>query len=162
LLTTTGKVHADRTILYIASTRDCRACPLKPKCTPNMPFRRLRRDINEDARDVAHALIDTPEFEKSRDEGKKVEMLRALEDPSPLRTHAAQGPVGRARRVSSRSDCPEPQDPCQPHLSSAAQRGSCLRYVGVCCVKVALVGLRCVKCSVVASAYRCHPIRRLR
>jgi Transposase DDE domain len=74
LLTTTGKVHADRTILYIATTRDCRACPLKPKCTPNMPFRRLRRDINEDARDVARALIDTPEFDKSRDEGKKVEM----------------------------------------------------------------------------------------
>jgi hypothetical protein len=49
LLTTTGTVHADRTILDIATTRDCRACPLKPKCTPNMPFRRLRRDINEDA-----------------------------------------------------------------------------------------------------------------
>src|SRR5262245_1526516 len=68
LLTTTGKVHADRTIMYIASTRDCRACPLKPKCTPNMRFRRLRRDINGDARDVARALVDTPEFEKSRDE----------------------------------------------------------------------------------------------
>jgi hypothetical protein len=27
LLTTTGKGHADRTILYIAVTRDCRACP---------------------------------------------------------------------------------------------------------------------------------------
>jgi hypothetical protein len=82
LLTTTGKVHADRTIMYIAVTRDCRACPLKGKCTPNMPFRRLRRDINEDARDVARALVDTPEFEKSRDERKKVEMRFAH-----LKTH---------------------------------------------------------------------------
>src|SRR5262245_61810646 len=31
LLTTTGKVHADRTIMYIALTRDCRACPLQEK-----------------------------------------------------------------------------------------------------------------------------------
>ena len=81
LLTTTGKVHADRTIMYIASTRDCRACLLKPKCTPNMPFRRLRRD-NENARDVARALVDTPEFEKSRDERKKVEIRFAH-----LKTH---------------------------------------------------------------------------
>jgi hypothetical protein len=35
-----------------------------------MPFRRLRRDINEDARVVARALVVTPEFEKSRDERK--------------------------------------------------------------------------------------------
>lgn len=47
-----------------------------------MRFRRLRRDINEDARDVARALVDTPEFEKSRDERKKVEMRFAH-----LKTH---------------------------------------------------------------------------
>jgi hypothetical protein len=47
-----------------------------------MPFRRLRRNINEDARDVARALVDTPEFEKSRDERKKVEMRFAH-----LKTH---------------------------------------------------------------------------
>jgi hypothetical protein len=47
-----------------------------------MPFRRLRRDINEDARDVARALVDTPEFEKSRDERKMVEMRFAH-----LKTH---------------------------------------------------------------------------
>src|SRR5262245_14855018 len=68
--------------MYIALTRDCRACPLKGKCTPNMPFRRLRRDINEDARDIARALVDTPEFAKSCDKRKKVEMRFAH-----LKTH---------------------------------------------------------------------------
>jgi len=33
-----------------------------------------------------------------------------------------RGPVGRARRDSSRCDCPQPQDACQPHLASAAQQ----------------------------------------
>jgi hypothetical protein len=47
-----------------------------------MPFRRLRRDINEDARDVARALVDTPEFERSRDKRKKGEMRFAH-----LKTH---------------------------------------------------------------------------
>jgi hypothetical protein len=47
-----------------------------------MPFRRLRRDINEDARNVARALVDTPEFERSRAERKKVEMRFAH-----LKTH---------------------------------------------------------------------------
>jgi hypothetical protein len=32
LLTTTGRVHDGRTILYRASTRDCGLCPIKPKC----------------------------------------------------------------------------------------------------------------------------------
>jgi len=35
---------------------------------------KVTRDTNEDARDHAHALIGTPEFDKSRDERKKVEM----------------------------------------------------------------------------------------
>ena len=40
------------------------------------------RDINEDARDLARALMGTPEFDKSRDERKKVEMRFAH-----LKTH---------------------------------------------------------------------------
>ena len=53
LLTTTGTVSTDRAMRYIASVPVCRACPLKPKCCPNMPARRIVRDINEEARDVA-------------------------------------------------------------------------------------------------------------
>ena len=37
-----------------------------------MLFRKVTRDINEDARDLARALMGTPEFDKSRDERKKV------------------------------------------------------------------------------------------
>ena len=66
-LTTSGKVHDGRTLIYLSSSRDCRECPLKPKCTPNVAYRKLPRDINEDARDVARALVGTPEFEKSSD-----------------------------------------------------------------------------------------------
>jgi transposase len=82
LLATTGRIHDGRTILYRASTRDCGPCPLKPKCCPKLPWRKVPRDVNEDARDYARALMGTPEFEKSRDERKKVEMRFAH-----LKTH---------------------------------------------------------------------------
>ena len=81
-LRTTGAVHDGRTIVYRASTRDCGPCPLKPKCTPNMTFRKIPRDVHEDARDATRALMGTPEFVKSRNERKKVEMRFAH-----LKTH---------------------------------------------------------------------------
>jgi transposase len=82
LLTTTGRVHDGRTILYLASTRDCGSCPIKPQCTPTMTFRKIPRNVHEDARDQARALMGTPSFVKSRDERKKVEMRFAH-----LKTH---------------------------------------------------------------------------
>jgi hypothetical protein len=81
-LRTTGTVHDGRTIIYRASTRDCGPCPLKPKCTPNMTFRKIPRDVHEDARDATRALMGTPEFAKFRNERKKVEMRFAH-----LKTH---------------------------------------------------------------------------
>src|SRR6266513_21631 len=81
-LRTTGTVHDGRTIIYRASTRDCGPCPLKPKCTPNVTFRKIPRDVHEDARDATRALMGTPEFAKSRNERKKVEMRFAH-----LKTH---------------------------------------------------------------------------
>jgi transposase len=81
-LRTTGTVNDGRTIVYRASTRDCGPCPLKPKCTPNMTFRKIPRDVHEDARDATRALMGTPEFVKSRNERKKVEMRFAH-----LKTH---------------------------------------------------------------------------
>jgi hypothetical protein len=81
-LRTTGTVHDGRTILYRASTRDCGPCPAKPKCTPNMTFRKIPRDVHEDARDATRALMGTPEFAKSRNQRKKVEMRFAH-----LKTH---------------------------------------------------------------------------
>ncbi|MER9558195.1 IS1182 family transposase [Mesorhizobium sp. M0323] len=65
------------TRLYRASQHDCKVCELKPQCCPNMPSRKIPRDLNEDARDVARAIAETPEYERSRHRHKKVEMLFA-------------------------------------------------------------------------------------
>ena len=62
---------------YIAPVPVCRACPLKPKCCPNMPARRVLRDVNEDARDVARTLAKNEAFEQSCRDRKRVEMLFA-------------------------------------------------------------------------------------
>ena len=72
-----GTVHSDDTLRYRARTRDCRTCPLKARCCPNTPQRKVPRDINEDARDYVRALAETKAFRISRDERKKVEMAFA-------------------------------------------------------------------------------------
>jgi DDE family transposase len=77
LLRTTGTVSTDHGIRYIAAVPVCRACPLKPKCCPNMPARRIVRDVNEDARDVARALAKTEALEQSCRERRRIEMLFA-------------------------------------------------------------------------------------
>jgi transposase len=79
ILTTTGRLVNDgeTTLLYFASVLDCRICPLKARCCPNMPARRVPRSIYEEARDVARALAKTKAFEQSRRDRKKVEMLFA-------------------------------------------------------------------------------------
>jgi hypothetical protein len=77
-LTTTGTVIDDgETLRYLASTSDCRNCPLKVRCSPKAPFRRIPRSVYEEARDVARALARTEAFEQSRRERKRVEMLFA-------------------------------------------------------------------------------------
>jgi len=77
-LTTTGKLVNDgETLLYLASTRDCRSCLFKARCCPKMPFRRIPRSIYEEARDVARAQAKTEAFERSRRDRKRVEMLFA-------------------------------------------------------------------------------------
>jgi transposase len=74
-LTTTGTVIDDgETLRYIASTSDCRICPLKARCCPNAPLRRIPRSIYEEARDVARALAKTEAFEQSRRDRKRIEM----------------------------------------------------------------------------------------
>jgi IS5 family transposase len=77
-LTTTGTVIDDgETLRYLASTSDCRNCPLKVRCCPKASFRRIPRSVYEEARDVARALARTEAFEQSRRERKRVEMLFA-------------------------------------------------------------------------------------
>jgi hypothetical protein len=77
VLTTTRKVVNDGQLLYRASKRDCDVCPLKPRCCPKEPVRKIPRSIYEDARDVARALSKTDAFEQSRRDRKRVEMLFA-------------------------------------------------------------------------------------
>ena len=76
-LRTTGRIHGGTTKLYRSRKTDCDPCPLKPRCCAKTPHRKIPRDVNEDARDVARALYGTPAYEQSRRDRKRVEMLFA-------------------------------------------------------------------------------------
>jgi hypothetical protein len=74
LLRTSGTVHDGRVRNYLSQPQDCcRACTLKQRRT-RAPFKKIARDINEDARNHARSLKGTPEFERSSNARKKVEM----------------------------------------------------------------------------------------
>lgn len=62
---------------YRARSSDCGACALKQQCCPDQPHRKLQRSLHEGARDVARTINATPEFQQSRRDRKKVEMLFA-------------------------------------------------------------------------------------
>jgi hypothetical protein len=49
--------------------------PAQSEVLPDMPARRIVRDVNEAARDVVRALATTEAFAQSRRDRKKVEML---------------------------------------------------------------------------------------
>jgi transposase len=69
------EINKDQTLRYRASQTDCMSCPLKPRCCPNTPSRKVTRSVHEAARDVVRQLKDTPAYQQSRKERKKVEML---------------------------------------------------------------------------------------
>ena len=66
-----------KTVIYRASATDCGQCPIKDRCCPNTPMRKIGRSIYEPARDVARAMVKTPAYQQSRKDRKKVEMLFA-------------------------------------------------------------------------------------
>jgi Transposase DDE domain len=70
-------VNDGATLLYLASTHDCGRCPFKSRCCPGAPQRRVPRNVNEAARDVARAIARTKQFAQTRRDRKKVEMLFA-------------------------------------------------------------------------------------
>lgn len=72
----TGVTKANTTI-YRASQSDCQACALKARCCPNTPNRKVPRSVHEAARDVVRRISKTPEYQQSRKDRKKVEMLFA-------------------------------------------------------------------------------------
>jgi transposase len=75
-LTSSGLVRSDGAVPYWASTRDCRACSLKPNCTSGSK-RIVTRHVYEKEREHVRALKGTEAFERSAKERKKVEMLFA-------------------------------------------------------------------------------------
>ena len=56
---------------------DCASCPLKARCCPNTPMRKIARSVHESARDVARDVAKTDAYKQSRKDRKKVEMLFA-------------------------------------------------------------------------------------
>jgi hypothetical protein len=70
-------VTKDDTIIYRSSANDCKLCPMKARCCPNTPSRKIARQVNEAARDVAREIAKTERYRQSRKDRKKVEMLFA-------------------------------------------------------------------------------------
>jgi hypothetical protein len=94
-LTTRGTVVNDEQILYRASKFDCTPCPLKVRCCPKEPARKIPRSVFERARDVARSLVGTASYERSRQQRKKIEMLFAhLKRILGLRRLRLRGPTG--------------------------------------------------------------------
>jgi transposase len=65
------------TVIYRASQLDCAKCPLKSRCCPNTPMRKIARSIHENVRDAARRIARGPEYQRSRRLRKKVEILFA-------------------------------------------------------------------------------------
>jgi len=65
------------TIIYRSSQSACKACPLKARCCPNTPTRKIARSVHEEARDIARRINASDQYLRSRRERKKVEMLFA-------------------------------------------------------------------------------------
>ena len=59
---------------YRASKRDCDACPLKSRCCPGQPQRKIMRSVHEGALDLAREIATTDEYVVSRRLRKTVEM----------------------------------------------------------------------------------------
>lgn len=70
-------VDEDGMMRYRASKTDCDVCPLKPRCTPKEPGRKIMRSIHEGARELVRCIAKTDAFVVSLRERKKVEMLFA-------------------------------------------------------------------------------------
>jgi transposase len=75
-LRNSGLIRDDGTMAYIASTKDCRACELKARCTVGAK-RIVTRNLHEAERERVRALRNTPAFQNSARLRKKVEMCFA-------------------------------------------------------------------------------------
>jgi len=135
-LPTRGTIVNDEQVLYRASKFDCTPCPLKARCCPKEPARKIPRSIFERARDVARSLIGTESYERSRRQRKKIEMLFAhLKRVIGLRKLRLRGPTGEGR-VPSRRHRPKPSETRKAGYPSncSTLRTSVASKTGVDCV----------------------------
>jgi len=116
---------------YGASSLDCGACPLKPRCCPTTPERKVRRSIFEGARDMAREITPSDAFVVSSGLRKKIEMLFAhlkrilglhrlrLRGPNGARV-LSDNHLGRCRQppwpvgLNGRRACPSGGQPHRP------------------------------------------------
>jgi transposase len=116
-------ITKDDRINYTARKTACASCPMKARCCPNTPVRKITRSIHEPARDVARAVAKTRLYKQSRKDRKKVEMLFAhLKRIMKLDRLRLRGPSGahdefllaataqNLRRMAKRL-CPSPPRP---------------------------------------------------
>jgi Transposase DDE domain len=75
----TARTHITKadTILYRSRQSDCATCPMKTRCCPSTPIRKIARSIYESARDGARDIAKTHLYRQSRRDRKKVEVLFA-------------------------------------------------------------------------------------
>jgi transposase len=117
-------VNQDDFIRYRASSLDCAACALKPRCCPHTPERKVSRSIHEGARDMARAITASEAFAVSSRLRKKIEMLFAhlkrilglhrlrLRGPNGARDEfhlaAAAQNLRKLAKLTARSTAPSP------------------------------------------------------
>ena len=148
-LTTNGRLRDDGMYAYLASVNDCRTCPLKSRCCPKTPQRKVTRSKHEAARDVARAIAKTTAYEVTRRMRKKVEMLFAhLKRILRLNRLRLRGPNG-AQFEFTMAAPPEPAPPRQAH----GPRSSSDRLRGRCVSVSSVRGVGCVP-SVSRPAFR--------
>ncbi|MGA2398053.1 MAG: IS1182 family transposase [Steroidobacteraceae bacterium] len=70
-------ITKEDTMIYKSRQSECATCPIKSRCCPNTPYRKIARSIYEPARDVARAVAGTRRYKQSRNDRKKVEVLFA-------------------------------------------------------------------------------------
>jgi hypothetical protein len=117
-------VMKDNSVRYRASKHDCAPCPLKPRCCPNAPTRKVPRSIYEGARDLAREIAKTDAYqttEKGRD------AVRAPQANSEARSAPITRTKRSPRRVPPRRNCPEPPQTRQADPTAEGDLGGLRR-----------------------------------
>jgi len=76
------------TVIYRASQAACGKCPMKARCCPNTPSRKIARSVHESARDVARDIAKTDAYQQS---------ARTAEGRNAVRAPQTDPEAGRLR-----------------------------------------------------------------